>query len=176
MSTGEIPFLDLVTAHRELREELRSVFETALDSAAFVGGQVVQEFERDFAEFCESQFCVGMASGTDALRLALVAAGVQSGDTVVTVPLTFIATTEAISQAGARPDFVDIDERTYTMDPEKLRAYLETECTPNPETGRVVSKGTGGPVTAVHPVHLFGQMGEQEPILAPRGPYDPVRL
>src|SRR3989475_12236386 len=106
MSTGEIPFLDLVTAHLELREELRSVFETALDSAAFVGGQVVQEFERDFAEFCESQFCVGMASGTDALRLALVAAGVQSGDTVVTVPLTFIATTEAISQAGARPGFV----------------------------------------------------------------------
>ena len=68
-------------------------------------------------------------SGTDALRLALVAAGVQPGDTVVTVPLTFIATTEAISQAGARPDFVDIDEQTYTLDPEKLRAYLETRCT-----------------------------------------------
>ncbi|OLC23352.1 MAG: hypothetical protein AUH71_04570 [Thaumarchaeota archaeon 13_1_40CM_4_48_7] len=172
MSTGEIPFLDLVTAHRELREELRSVFETALDSAAFVGGQVVQEFERDFAEFCESQFCVGMASGTDALRLALVAAGVQSGDTVVTVPLTFIATTEAISQAGARPDFVDIDERTYTMDPEKLRAYLETECTPNPETGRVVSKRSGGPVTAVIPVHLYGQMADMDPILELAARYD----
>src|SRR2546422_6176773 len=105
MSTGEIPFLDLVTVHRELREELRSVFETALDTAGFVGGPVVQEFERDFAEFCESRFCVGMASGTDALRLALIAAGVRPGDTVVTVPLTFIATTEAISQAGARPDF-----------------------------------------------------------------------
>jgi dTDP-4-amino-4,6-dideoxygalactose transaminase len=172
MSTGEIPFLDLVTVHRELREELRSVFETALDSAAFVGGQVVQEFERDFAEFCESQFCVGMASGTDALRLALVAAGVQSGDTVVTVPLTFIATTEAISQAGARPDFVDIDERTYTMDPEKLRAYLETECTPNPETGRVVSKRSGGPVTAVIPVHLYGQMADMDPILELAARYD----
>src|SRR5256712_11335647 len=101
MSTGEIPFLDLVTAHRELREELRSVFETALDSAAFVGCQVVQEFERDFAEFFESQFCVGMASGTDALRLALVAAGVHFGYTVVALPPTFIATTNANSNAVA---------------------------------------------------------------------------
>src|SRR3989449_4616626 len=164
MSTGEIPFLDLVTVHRELREELRSVFETALDTAGFVGGPVVQEFERDFAEFCDSKVCVGMASGTDALRLALIAAGVQPGDTVVTVPLTFIATTEAISQAGARPDFVEIDERTYTMDPEKLRAYLETECTPSQATGRLVSKRTGGPVTAVIPVHLYGQMADMDPI------------
>src|SRR5437899_11603656 len=165
MSTGETPFLDLVTVHRELREELRSVFETALDTAGFVGGPLVQAFERDFAAFCESQFCVGTASGTDAVRLALVAAGVRPGDTVVTVPLTFFATTEAISQAGARPDFVDIDERTYTMDPEKLRAYLETECTPDPKTGRVVSKRTGRPVTAVIPVHLYGQMAEMDPIL-----------
>src|SRR3989449_6152180 len=143
MTTGEIPFLDLVTVHRELREALRSVFETALDTAGFVGGPAVQEFERDFAEFCESQFCVGMASGTDALRLALVAAGVQPGDTVVTVPLTFIATTEAISQAGARAGFVDIDERTYTMEPEERRSYLETECTTDLNTRHIVSQRTG---------------------------------
>ena len=172
MSKGEVPFLDLVTVHRELREELRSVFDTALDTAGFVGGPAVQEFERDFAAFCESQFCVGMASGTDALRLALVAAGVRPGDTVVTVPLTFIATTEAISQAGARPDFVDIDERTYTMDPEKLRAYLETECTHDHKVGRVVSKRTGGPVTAVIPVHLYGQMADMDPILELAARYD----
>ena len=165
MSTGEIPLLDLVTVHRELREELRSVFETALDTAGFIGGPMVQGFERDFAQFCESQFCVGTASGTDALRFALIAAGVQSGDTVVTVPNTFIATAEAISQAGARPDFVDIDERTYNIDPEKLRAYLETECTPSLPRGRVVSKRTGSPVTAVIPVHLYGQMADMDPIL-----------
>lgn len=165
MSTGKIPFLDLVTVHRELREELRSVFDTALDTAGFIGGPMIQEFERNFAEVCESQFCVGMASGTDALRLALIAAGIQPGDTVVTVPLTFIATTEAITQAGGRSDFVDIDERTYTMDPEKLRAYLESECTPDLQTGRVVSKRTGRPVTAVVPVHLYGQMADMDPIL-----------
>ncbi|OLD30079.1 MAG: erythromycin biosynthesis sensory transduction protein eryC1 [Candidatus Rokuibacteriota bacterium] len=165
MSTGEIPFLELVTVHRELREELRSVFETALDTAGFIGGPVVQEFERDFSEFCESKVCVGVASGTDALRFALVAAGVQPGDTVVTVPLTFIATTEAISQVGARPDFVDVDARTYTMDPEKLRVYLETECSPDRRTGRVVSKRTGSPVTAVIPVHLYGQIADMDPLL-----------
>src|SRR5437867_4436476 len=172
MTTPEIPFLDLVTAHRELRGELCSVFEAALESAGFIGGPVVQEFERAFAEFCESQFCVGMASGTDALRLALVAAGVRPGDTVVTVPLTFFATTEAISQAGARPDFVDIDERTYTMDPEKLRSYLESECTPDVDTGRAVSKRTGGPVTAIIPVHLYGQMADMDPILELAARYD----
>src|SRR5207244_8315962 len=128
--------------------------------------------EGDFAEFCDAQFCIGLASGTDALRLALIAAGVRPGDTVVTVPLTFIATTEAISQAGGRPDFVDIDDRTYTMDPEKLRAYLETECTPGQRTGRVVSKRTGCPVTAVIPVHLYGQMADMDPILELAARYD----
>jgi len=172
MSTPEIPFLDLVTVHRELRDELCSVFETALDTAGFIGGPVVREFERDFAEFCEAPFCVGMASGTDALRFALIAAGVRAGDTVVTVPLTFIATTEAISQAGARADFVDIDERTYTMDPEALRTYLETGCTPDPITGRLVSHRTGGPVTAVVPVHLYGQIADMDPILELAARYD----
>ena len=165
MGTTEIPFLDLVTVHRELREELRSAFEVTLDTAGFVGGTVVEEFERDFAEFCESRFCVGVASGTDALRFALIAAGVQRGDIAVTTPLTFIATTEAISQAGARPEFVDVDERTYTMDPESLRAYLETDCTRELTTGRMICKRTGSPVTTIIPVHLYGQMADMDPIL-----------
>ena len=90
-----------------------------------------------------SSYSVGVSSGTDALRFALMAAGVQPGDIVVTVPHTFIATTEAISQAGARPDFVDIDERTYNMDPEKLRQYLETQCVLETGIGRYVHKTTG---------------------------------
>src|SRR5213593_3288918 len=162
---GKIPFLDLVTPHLELEEELVSVFRSALKTAGFVGGPMVEDFERDFAQFCGVQYCVGVGSGTDALRFALIAAGVQSGDTVVTVANTFIATTEAISQAGARPDFVDIDARTYTMDPEKLRAYLETACTPGLATGHVVSKRTGSQVTAVIPVHLYGLTADMDPIL-----------
>jgi dTDP-4-amino-4,6-dideoxygalactose transaminase len=162
---GKTPFLDLVTPHLELEEELVSVFRSALKTAGFVGGPMVEDFEREFAQFCGVQYCVGVGSGTDALRFALIAAGVQPGDTVVTVPNTFIATTEAISQADARPDFVDIDERTYTMDPEKLRIYLESECTHDHKVGRVVSKRTGSPVTAVIPVHLYGQMADMDPIL-----------
>src|SRR2546426_10980035 len=107
MNTPEIPFLDLVTVHRELRDELRSVFETALDTAGFIGGPVVREFERDFAEFCEAPFCVGMASGTDALRFALIAAGVRAGDTVGAAPLSFIRTTGARSPAGGPAALVD---------------------------------------------------------------------
>src|SRR5437763_9810769 len=165
MSTHEVPFLDLISVHRELRDELRSAFESALDTAGFVGGPRVREFEREFAAFCDTAFCVGMASGTDALRLALLAAGVRAGDTVLTVPMTFIATTEAISQVGARFDFVDIDASTYTMDPDALAAYFETQCTPDPATGRPVSRRTGGPVIAVIPVHLYGQMADMDPIL-----------
>jgi len=170
--TEKIPLVDLIAVHQELEEELAAVFKTALRSSAFVGGPMVETFERDFAEFCEVQCCVGAGSGTDALRFAVVAAGVQPGETVVTVPNTFIATTEAITQAGAQPDFVDIDERTYTMNPEKLRIYLETECTPDQQTGRVVSNRTGRPVTAVVPVHLYGQMADMDPILELAAQYD----
>ena len=91
---------------------------------------MVEEFEKAFAAFCGTSHSIAISSGTDALRFALMACGVKPGDVVVTVPHTFIATTEAISQAGALPEFVDIDERTYNMDPEKLREYLEEQCTP----------------------------------------------
>jgi dTDP-4-amino-4,6-dideoxygalactose transaminase len=161
----KIPFLDLVTPHLALEEQLVDVFRQALRTAGFVGGSMVEDFEREFAAFCGTRFCVGVSNGTDALRLALLAAGVQTGETVLTVPNTFIATTEAISQIGGRPGFVDIDDRTYTMDPVKLRAFVETECTRDIETGAVVSKRTGSRVTAVIPVHLYGQMADMDPIL-----------
>src|ERR1700737_1537521 len=117
MSNNEqVPFLDLVTLHKELESELLSTLEDTLRTAGFVGGPKVEEFEREFARFCDASHCVGVASGTDAVRFALIAAGVRPGDVVVTVPNTFIATAEAISQTGARPDFVDIDPRSYNMD------------------------------------------------------------
>ena len=114
-----IPVLDLVTPHVELEQELTAVFQKALRTAGFIGGQMVEDFESAFANFCEAQYAVAVSSGTDALRFALMACGVKAGDAVITVPNTFIATTEAISQAGALPEFVDIDEQTYNMDPRK---------------------------------------------------------
>jgi dTDP-4-amino-4,6-dideoxygalactose transaminase len=159
-----IPFLDLVTPHVELEQELTEVFRKALRTAGFIGGPMVEEFEKAFASFCETSYSVAISSGTDALRFALMASGVKPGDVVVTVPHTFIATTEAISQAGALPEFVDIDEQTYNMDPAKLGEYLEKQCTVD-DDGRLVSRRSGRPVTAVVPVHLYGQMADMDPIV-----------
>ena len=159
---SKIPFLDLVTPHLELEEELLAAFRSALKTAGFVGGPMVEEFEREFAQFCGVQYCVGVASGTDALRFALIAAGVRPGDMVITVPNTFIATAEAISQAGARPDFVEIDERTYNMDPRRLGEYLETRCCLDAATGKLLNQETRRPVTAIIPVHLYGQMADMD--------------
>src|SRR5512140_1698788 len=115
MSTQPIPFLDLVTPHRELEEELVEAFRQAVRSAAFVGGAQVEGFEREFAEYCGARHCIGVGNGTDAVWFALMASGVGPGDAVVTVAHTFIATIEAISQAGAGVEFVDIDEQGYCM-------------------------------------------------------------
>ena len=162
--SNSIPFLDLVTPHVELEQELTEVFRKALRTAGFIGGPMVEEFEKAFATFCETTHSVAVSSGTDALRFALMASGVKPGDVVVTVPHTFIATTEAISQAGALPEFVDIDERTYNMDPAKLAEYLEEQCTVD-DAGRLMSRRSGRPVTAVVPVHLYGQMADMDAIL-----------
>src|ERR1035441_8062245 len=161
----KIPFLDLVSLHAELKDELSAVFSRALESAAFIGGPMVEEFEREFAAFCTTQHCVGVGSGTDALRFALIAAGIGPGAIVLTVPNTFIATTEAISQAGARPDFIDIDERTYNMDPRKLAEYLDTECVMDGVSGELIHRKLGMPVKAIVPVHLYGQTADMDPIL-----------
>jgi len=161
---SSIAFLDLVTPHVVLEAELVEVFRSAIRSAGFIGGPMVENFEKNFAKFCETDHSVAVNSGTDALRFALTAAGVEPGDVVVTVPHTFIATTEAISQVGATPEFVDVDERTYNMDPKKLRRFLQEECTRD-GSGRLVSRRNSKPVTAVIPVHLYGQMVDMDAIL-----------
>lgn len=160
-----VPFLDLVTPHQELEAELLAVVKKAFRTAGFIGGPMVQEFEREFAAFCHTNYCVGVNSGTDALRFALLGAGLEPGSLVLTVPHTFIATTEAISQAGFTIGFVDIHEETYTMDPAKLRAFLEGRCSFDPARGKLVETQSGLVVSAVVPVHLYGQMADMDPIL-----------
>jgi dTDP-4-amino-4,6-dideoxygalactose transaminase len=118
-------------------------------SGAFIGGPQVAGFEEEFAEFCSSKFCIGVGSGTDALRFALMAAGIGPGDEVITVPNTFIATTEAISQVGARPVFIDVDKHTYTMDHQKLEDSIKIQNRPK----------------VLIPVHLYGQPADMDPIL-----------
>ncbi|MPZ20439.1 MAG: erythromycin biosynthesis sensory transduction protein eryC1 [Luteitalea sp.] len=169
--TPPIPFLDLITPHRELEEELVAAFRDAVRSAAFIGGPEVEAFEREFAAYCGTKYCVGVASGTDAVRFALMAAGVGLGDAVVTVSHTFIATVEAISQAGADTELVDIDERTYCMSPDRLLEYLEA-CQKDQHTGRPLGQRSGRPIRAVVPVHLYGQVAEMDSILDIASHYD----
>ena len=168
---NEIPFLDLVTPHVELARELTAVFEQALSTAGFVGGPMVDGFERAFSAYCGTRHALGVNSGTDALRFAIVACGIEAGDVVVTVPNTFIATTEAISQARAIPEFVDVDEHTYNMSVPMLERFLEKQCVRN-TSGKLISLRNGRPVTAVIPVHLYGQMADMDAILDLADKYD----
>lgn len=160
-----IPFLDLQSQHRELEEDLMAVFRNALRNAAFIGGPEVDAFEEEFADFCGTRFCVGVSSGTDALLFALIAAGIGSGEKVITVPNTFFATTEAICQAGATPLFVDVDEQTYNLDPRKLQLFLEKECSYDSGRRITIHRDTGSPITAIIPVHIYGQPAEMDTII-----------
>jgi len=151
-----IPFLDLKTQYLSIKDEIQVALNKVLDQTAFAGGPFVAQFEKEFADFCKVEHCVGVGSGTDALWLALLALGVGPGDEVITVPDTFIATAEAITYCGATPVFVDVDESSYNMDPIKLERYLAAR-TLGPEPRRMPK--------AIIPVHLFGQTADMDPIL-----------
>jgi dTDP-4-amino-4,6-dideoxygalactose transaminase len=143
-----IPLLDLVAQHRPLEDELVAAFRRALQTVGFVGGPEVAAFESELAAFVGSAGAVAVNSGTDALRFAYMALGIDPGDEVITVPNTFIATTEAITQAGATLRFVDVTEGTLTMDPAAVGAAI------GPRTVGLV------------PVHLYGQPADMDPLLA----------
>lgn len=151
-----VPFVDLKTQYKQIQHEVLPMVTEAMANGAFIGGPHLANFETEFAAFCDTTYCAGVNSGTDALRFALMAAGVGPGDAVITVPHTFIATTEAISQAGATPAFVDIDERTYNMSPQKLDDYLKS---------RNRQSSIDNRISAVIPVHLYGQPADMDPIL-----------
>ena len=142
-----IPFLDLKTQFRAIEHEVLPMVKEAMENASFIGGPQVAGFENEFAAFCGAKLCVGVNSGTDALRFALMAANVGPGDEVITVPHTFIATTEAISQVGARPVFVDIRPDTYNMNAQKIQ------------------RAVGPKTKAIIPVHIYGQPADMDPIL-----------
>jgi len=161
----KVPFLDLKVQYESIKQEIDDAIKQVLDSCAFAGGPFVEAFEKKFAEFCKCDHCIGVGSGTEALWLTLLAIGVRPGDEVVTVPNTFIATVEAISFCGANPVFVDIDERFYTMDPEKLREFLEQKCVSDKSSKRLINKSTNSPVKAIIPVHIFGQTADMNPIM-----------
>ena len=143
----KVPFLDLKIQYESIKDEINDVILQVLDSCAFAGGPFVNEFEKNFAKFCQCKYCIGVGNGTEALWMALLASEIGPGDEVITVPNSFIATAEAISYCGATPVFVDIDEKTYTIDPSLVEAAITSR------------------TRAIIPVDLFGQIADMDPIL-----------
>lgn len=144
----KVPFLDLKAQGASIRGELEDAIGQVLDSCAFAGGKFVESFEHEFAAFCGSDHAVAVGSGTEAIWLTLMALDIGPGDEVITVPNSFIATAEAISLCGAKPVFVDIEEHSYTMDPELIEEAVTSR------------------TKAIIPVHLFGQTADMDPIMA----------
>jgi dTDP-4-amino-4,6-dideoxygalactose transaminase len=141
-----IPFLDLKRQNEPIRERIDEAIRTVIDSCQFALGGAVEEFEKEFASYCDSRFAVAVNSGTSALHLALLSPGIGEGDEVITTPATFIATVAAIRYAGARPVFVDIDPRTCTLDVDKIESAITSR------------------TKAIIPVHLYGQCADMDPI------------
>jgi dTDP-4-amino-4,6-dideoxygalactose transaminase len=146
-TTVNVPYFDLKAQYSGIREEILAALDGVCRSASFSSGPEVEEFEREFAAYCDVKHCVAVNTGTSALHLALLAAGVQPGDEVITTPNTFIATAEAISYAGARPTFVDIDPMTANIDAQQIDGAI---------TGRT---------KAIIPVHLYGRPADIGSIL-----------
>jgi len=140
-STG-VPFLDLRPSHDPVVAAILEDVAALIESNAYINGPAVAQFEREFADFCGSPYSVGLASGLDALRLALLAAELEPGDEVIVPAQTFVATLEAVTQAGGRPVIVDVRDDDYTLDVEAAEAAV------------------GGRTRAVLPVHLYGQMAD----------------
>ncbi len=142
-----IPLVDLKAQYRSIKPEIDAAMQRVVDNTSFILGKEVSQFEKDYATFCKAEHCVGMDSGTAALHLALIICGVKPGDEVITTTHTFVATAEVISVIGAKPVLVDIDPRTYNIDPNLIEGAIT-------------------PLTrAIIPVHLYGQPAEMDPIL-----------
>jgi len=142
-----IPFVDLKVQYDSIKDEINEVIQNVLDNTSFIMGEELKKFEVEFARFCDVKYAVGVANGSDALILALRACGIGKGDEVITVPHTFIATTEAITHVGGKIIFVDIDHKTYTIDVSKIEEKI------NKRTKTII------------PVHLYGQPADMDPIM-----------
>jgi dTDP-4-amino-4,6-dideoxygalactose transaminase len=150
-----VPFIDLKRQYKEIEEEIFSAIKEVHERGRFILGEEVSAFEKEFATYCGVRYGVGVASGTDAMSLALRAAGIKEGDEVITVAYSFIATALAISFVGAKPIFVEIDPKTYTMDPDRLESLLK----------RRKVKKEGRRIKAILPVHLYGHPAEMDSIM-----------
>jgi len=142
-----IPLVDLKAQYNSIKDEIDAAIQRVLQNGQFILGSEVKAFEDEMASYCGTKYAVGVASGTDALHLALLACAIKSGDEVITTPFTFIATAESIAKCGAKPVFVDIDPKTYNIDPAQIESKIITR------------------TKAILPVHLYGQPATMDRIL-----------
>jgi dTDP-4-amino-4,6-dideoxygalactose transaminase len=164
----QIQFLDLKAQYASIKTEIDTAITSVVDSCKFVMGPDVKELEKEVAAYCGVKHGIAVASGTDALLLALLAAGIGPQDEIITTPFTFIATTEAISKIGSKITFIDIDPKTYNIDPVKIEEYI-TSRRPSPEGANVP---TSRRITAILPVHLYGHPCDMDPIMEIAKKYD----
>ncbi|MFH0869484.1 MAG: DegT/DnrJ/EryC1/StrS family aminotransferase [archaeon] len=144
----KIPLVDLKAQYLSMKQEIDSAIQVIIDNTSFIMGKPVKEFEQHLAEFCGCKHAIGVSSGSSALFLALKASGIKEGDEVITVPNSFIATAEAIIQCGAKPVFVDVDDKTMLMDPKKIETVITNKS------------------RAIIPVHLYGQVCDMDAIIS----------
>lgn len=157
-----VPFFDLTRQYQQIKREIILATRRVFERGRFILGEEVSTFEKEFSHYCGVRFGTGVGSGTDALYLALKAAGIGEGDEVVTVANSFVATAFAISFVGAKPVFIDVDAKTYTMDPNRLELLLKRE----------KGKKRGKKIKAILPVHLYGHPAEMDSIMHIADRYD----
>lgn len=166
----KVPFLDLKASFHPLNEQIIEELKGVFDRCDFVLGGAVKQLEKEVCEYTGAKYALGVANGTDAITIALRAAGVEKGDEVITTPFTFFATTESVCEIGARPIFCDISPASYNLDPVLVREFLENYCEQTDKG--VINRATGGRVKAILPVHLYGLMADMQAFRLIQEKYD----
>jgi len=161
----KVPQLGLTTQYQSIKSEINSAITTVLESGIVINGDNVKKIENSIATYSDNKYGIGVANGSDAIFIALKALGISQGDCIVSPPFTFFSTAGSIVLAGATPMFVDIEPKTYNLDPAKLQKFIEINCYFDTKINQLINKQTGKSIKAIIPVHLYGQMCKMDEII-----------
>ncbi len=168
----KVPQLDLTIQYQLIKKEIDSAITSVLKSGIVINGENVKKIENSLAAYSETKYGIGVANGSDAIFIALKALGISPGDGVISPPFTFFATAGSIVRAGATPIFIDIDSRTYNLDPAKLQEFIDNNCRFDSRSNQLIDRQISKPIKAIIPVHLYGQMCKMDEIMEIAGKYN----